>query len=218
MTLPVIDGGGNPTAVKTSLDGGAHVPHHNLDALPGSVEDDIAALASTVAAGRLAVDLSAVLANYLANLPSVASYLSILKDAVTASRVAVNVDNTTTGKLDTLHSDLSANAGKLDTLHSDISAVATNQGVPAGGPKFGQNNVITTSADAQFGSQVLTRGMFVTNPDASAELYISHAPSVSATTCYRLKAGLTVFVPCTNASAIYMRSSTGTIAACYAGA
>lgn len=166
-----------------------------LDTIITALGGYLATLAGAVSAARVAVDL--------ATTPT--ANLATLAGAITTARMAVNVDSTTTGK--------------LDTLHTDLATLATNQGVPSGGPKFGQVAVIVT--DTNFASQVLTRGMTITNTDAAIILLVSHAagPTLAGLTTRVVKPGMsTGFIPCTNANVPIMRSASGTVAACYEGA
>jgi hypothetical protein len=103
---------------------------------------------------------------------------------------------------------------------SKLDSIIAAQAVPSAGPKFGQNTSIGSGSDAQFTSQTLSRGMVITNLDTAINLLISHqtGPSAAGSTTRTIKPGMSSsFIACTNVTAVYMRSASGTIAACYEG-
>lgn len=171
--------------LKSSLDGTAHVVHHNTDALPlaftldtGSIKTAVQALAALITSGRLPVSLSATVEGYLDGLEG---FLSTLAGAVTSSRVAVNVDSTTTGKLDTIIAPPSAT--------------------------YGGKTVVTTAGTRVVlgSSQALTDGLWIRALDANAGLIYPGNSSVSATTGgTRLAAKEPVWVRCSNVNQIYI--------------
>ncbi len=99
---------------------------------------------------------------------------------------------------------------KLDTLHTDLA--------PAG-PKMDQVGSIGMSADVQFASKTLAKGMAIKNISTGGQsLYLKDvATPTSSNSCVLLPGEWSNDIECTNANAIFMRASASGGAACYSG-
>ena len=219
--------------------GGATRPVHGLPsgivatftAIQGAVE----ALAARFSGGKLLVGDSA-LGTLLTAISGYVDGLEGFVDGIEGKLDTLHADLGTTlagyldgveGKLDTLHADLGTTLagyldgleGYTDGLETKLDTIATNQGVPSGGFKTGQNTDIDTGAAEQFGSQALTRGLYVKNISTSGQyLYLGPTSGVASTDGWVLAPGETSpFIEATNATAVYMLPSANNAAACYIG-
>lgn len=102
------------------------------------------------------------------------------------------------------------------TVEADIAAIRALLG-PAT-PKMDQVGSIGTSADVQFTSQVLVKGMAIKNISATQTLYVKHVATPTSTNSMVLLPGeWSNDIECTNADQVYMRASAAGGAACYSG-
>lgn len=182
MSLDVIDGAGNVRQLASDVAGTVHTPIHKISGLPGSSEGDIAA-----SKGFLQT-LAAAVATVTTNLATLAS-------AITAARMAVDVDSTTQGKLDAL-------AAKLDTVSAAQGAPAALYG--------GRTTVPTAGTRVVLGaSQVLTEGVLMRGLDANAGLVYPGNSAVTATTNgTRLIAKEPLFIRINNVNKVYIDAAT----------
>lgn len=123
--------------------------------------------------------------------------------------------------LSTLHADVDQLEGYTDGIETKLDAIATNQGVPSGGPKFGAHyTIIATGNGVNFASKAFTRGMTIVNLDNTNSLLVSvGVPGSADVDTFTVKAGQpSPFIACSNANVPALKSSAGTISACYIGA
>jgi hypothetical protein len=140
----------------------------------------------------------------------------------TASRLATIITALTTlqGYVDQLEGFTDGLETLIGATNTALGTIATNQGVPSGGPKFGYVGSIGTGTNATFASKTLARGCVVTNLDTTNNLLISvGTPGSTDVDTYTVKPGRdSPFIAVSNANGFNMRSSASTVTACYAGA
>jgi hypothetical protein len=165
--------------------GGLKVPGHDVLALPGTVEPDIAAikaflltLAGIVTSGRAAVDLPS----------TINTYLQTLANAVTSNRVAVDLTGTVT------------------TYLSNLPTLVANQAPPSA--IYGGKKTVTTAGtnvQLQAASQPLTEGVLLRALDANTGLvYPGNSSVTSAGNGSRMAAREPCFIRIDNVNKVYI--------------
>ena len=119
-----------------------------------------------------------------------------------------------------LGADVAAIATNLETMLALLNQIELNQEVPPGGTVFGFVAGIGTGSNANFPTKTVKRGVQIFNLDATNNLLVSTGtPGAADANTFTVKPGLlSPFLPCTDVSVFNLRSSAGTISACYAGA
>jgi hypothetical protein len=154
-----------PVKLKSRTVGEAEVPSHDCESLPGTVQADIAAVAAALVG-------------------AITTHLEKLADAITADRMAVNLDATSLAKLDSIISGQAA-PGALYGGKTTVTTPGTR--VPLGA------------------SQPLTEGVLLRGLDANTQLVYPGNASVSATAGgTRLAAKEPAFIRANNVNLIYL--------------
>jgi hypothetical protein len=114
------------------------------------------------------------------------------------------------GYVDGLEGLITSSNTALAQLHTDFGP---------GAPKIDQVGSIGTSADVQFATQTLTKGMSIKNVSTGGQtLYIKHSAGPTSSNSLLLAPGeWSDPIECTNANQVYMRASASGGAAAYSG-
>jgi hypothetical protein len=223
MTLPVVDGNGDPTALASDYAAGAHTTHSKVTSLPGTVASDITATKTATEATSTKLDTLAAslttLQGYVDGLETLVGSTNTKVDAVTAAIVAlqalvdgleglVGTTNTALGNVD---GHVDGLEGFLSTLAGTVIAtkvqteVATLPAPNSAGPFTTQSNVGSTAT--QLTSQACKHGVWLRNLHATQTLAYGNDNTVTTSAGYLLRPGEEKFLPVANRSQIWIYGS-----------
>ncbi len=130
MTLPILDGNGEATAIASDYGAGVHTPHHKVTELPGTVAADITATKTATEAASTKLDTLATslttLQGFVDGLEALIGSTNTKVDATTAALATLQtlVDGLET-LITTTNAVLNTIDGHVDGLESLITTVTT---------------------------------------------------------------------------------------------
>lgn len=223
MTLPVVDGNGDPTALASDFASGTHTPHSKVTSLPGTVATDIAATKTATEATSTKLDALAALLvtlhGFVDGLETLVGSTNTKVDATTAAIVAlqalvdgletlVGLTNTALGTVD---GHVDGLEGFLNTLAGAVisqkvqTEVATLPSPNSAGPFTTQSTV--GSSATQLTSQACKHGVWLRNLHATQSLAYGGDNTVTTSAGYLLKPGEEKFLPVANRNQIWIYGS-----------